>query len=88
MHTPPIQLPPFHPIFTQSSLDPNKQASSGWLEHFPRILGTLGILAAFGHSLLAMSGEESLAQVNREIEAPKLKNLLRTGLTMFIYTLS
>ena len=34
---------------------------------------------AFGHSLLAMSGEESLAQVNREIEAPKLKNLLRAG---------
>src|SRR5262249_48353351 len=30
------------------------------------LLGLIGILIAFGHSLLAMSGEESLAQVNRE----------------------
>jgi len=28
---------------------------------------------AFGHSILAMSGEESLAQVNREIEIPSSK---------------
>jgi len=34
------------------------------------VLGLFGILMAFGHSLLAMSGEESLAQVNREIEHP------------------
>jgi amino acid transporter len=32
--------------------------------------GLFGILMAFGHSVLAMSGEESLAQVNREIEHP------------------
>jgi len=44
-------------------------------------------MIAFGHSILAMSGEESLAQINREIEAPKLKNLLRTGLVIFIYSL-
>src|ERR1700733_9496198 len=31
-------------------------------------LGMFGILMAFGHSVLAMSGEETLAQVNREIE--------------------
>ena len=80
-----IHAPPFKPVFTQSSLDPLKQASSGWLEHFPRILGTIGILVAFGHSLLAMSGEESLAQVNREIAAPKLKNLLRAGRIIAIY---
>jgi hypothetical protein len=82
-----IHTPPFHPIFTQSSLDPTKQASSGWLEHFPRILGSIGILVAFGHSLLAMSGEESLAQVNREIESPKLKNLLRAGRLIAIYAI-
>jgi amino acid transporter len=82
-----IHLPPFHPIFTQTSLDPTKQASSGWLEHFPRILGSIGILVAFGHSLLAMSGEESLAQVNREIEAPKLENLLRAGRVIAIYAI-
>ena len=32
-------------------------------------------------------GEESLAQVNREIEAPKLQNLLRAGFIIFIYSL-
>ncbi|MGB9379076.1 APC family permease [Candidatus Binatus sp.] len=75
-HMPPLELK-----FTSDSL--------GWLKHFPgaRTIGTLGILIAFGHSILAMSGEESLAQVNREIEAPKLKNLLRAGMVIFIYSL-
>ena len=41
----------------------------------------------FGHSVLAMSGEETLAQVNREIEHPKLKNLEKTGLVIFVYSL-
>jgi amino acid transporter len=82
-----VSVPPLHPVFTQTSKDPTKEASSGWLEHFPAILGSLGILIAFGHSLLAMSGEESLAQVNREIEAPKLLNLRRTGRTIFLYSL-
>ena len=34
-----------------------------------------------------MSGEESLAQVNRELASPKLKNLKRTGLVVFIYSM-
>ncbi len=34
-----------------------------------------------------MSGEETLAQVNREIEHPKLKNLEKTGAVIFIYSL-
>jgi amino acid transporter len=86
-HTLNLSLPQLHPVFTQTSRDPTKEASSGWLEHVPGILGGIGILVAFGHSLLAMSGEESLAQVNREIEAPKLKNLRRTGMTIFLYSL-
>jgi amino acid transporter/nucleotide-binding universal stress UspA family protein len=45
------------------------------------------LLVGFGHSVLAMSGEETLAQVNREIEHPKLKNLEKTGLVIFIYSL-
>jgi amino acid transporter len=53
----------------------------------PSLIGLLGILIAFGHSVLAMSGEETLAQVNRELESPKLKNLQRTGLVIFIYSL-
>ena len=52
-----------------------------------RQIGALGILIAFGHSILAMSGEESLAQVNREIAYPKVKNLKRAGLVIFVYSM-
>jgi amino acid transporter/nucleotide-binding universal stress UspA family protein len=54
-----------------------------WLSHLTIVV----LLAGFGHSVLAMSGEESLAQVNREIESPKLKNLERAGLVIFVYSL-
>src|SRR5689334_21808183 len=47
----------------------------------------VAILMGFGHSILAMSGEESLAQVYREIEHPKVKNLKRTGLVIVVYSL-
>jgi amino acid transporter len=56
-------------------------------ESAPTFIGLLGITIAFGHSVLAMSGEETLAQVNRELEHPKLKNLKRAGLVIFIYSL-
>ena len=49
--------------------------------------GLFGILIAFGHSVLAMSGEESLAQVNREIASPKLRNLKRAALIIAIFSL-
>ncbi len=60
----------------------------GWLKGTaaPQIT-FIAILIGLGHSLLAMSGEESLAQVNREIEAPKLKNLERAGFVIFLYSL-
>ena len=51
------------------------------------LLGLIGILIAFGHSFLAMSGEESLAQVNRELEYPKHRNVMRAGFVIFIYSL-
>src|SRR5262249_49996749 len=51
------------------------------------LIGLIGILMAFGHSFLAMSGEESLAQVNRELEYPKHRNLMRAGLVIFLYSL-
>jgi len=51
------------------------------------MMGLFGILMAFGHSILAMSGEESLAQVNREIQHPKLKNLKRAAIVIAIYSL-
>ena len=51
------------------------------------LLSLLGLMIAFGHSVLAMSGEETLAQVNRELEHPKHENLMRAGLVIFIYSL-
>jgi len=48
----------------------------------------VAILIGLGHTVLAMSGEESLAQVYREIEAPKHKNLVRTGLVIFVFSLT
>jgi amino acid transporter len=51
------------------------------------LLGLIGILMAFGHSFLAMSGEESLAQVNRELEYPKHRNLMKAGMVIFLYSL-
>ncbi len=74
--------PPFTPVFNEESL--------GWLHSFQnkiKPLGLIGITIAFGHSLLAMSGEESLAQVYREIESPKLKNLEKTGFIVFLYSM-
>ena len=59
----------------------------GLAENAGIFLGLVGILMAFGHSFLAMSGEESLAQVNRELEYPKHKNLMKAGLVIFVYSL-
>jgi amino acid transporter len=53
---------------------------------FAHTLGLFGIMIAFGHSVLAMSGEESLAQVNRELASPKLKNLKRAAVIIAIYS--
>jgi amino acid transporter len=86
MHHISCTAPPLHPVFTDTGIGGN-ESSKGWLEGFPRIIGAIGVLIAFGHTLLAMSGEESLAQVNREIEAPKLKNLLRAGFVIFLYSM-
>jgi amino acid transporter len=61
----------------------------GFLKGTPLVpvLGLFGVLMAFGHSILAMSGEETLAQVNREIQHPKLKNLKRAAIIIAIYSL-
>jgi amino acid transporter len=58
----------------------------GWFKGtFWPTLPLIGMIIAFGHSILAMSGFETLAQVYREIAAPKLKNLKRTGNIVCIY---
>ena len=51
------------------------------------LIGVIGIIMSFGHSILAMSGEETLAQVYREVESPKLKNFERAALVVFVYSL-
>ena len=55
--------------------------------HWFSWLGAIGLLVAFGHSILAMSGEETLAQVYREVESPKLKNFKRAAFVVFVYSL-
>src|SRR5450755_320107 len=81
----PVQLPPnpLHP-----GVIPLNKESLGWLNGtwFSHITWII-LFVGFGHSVLAMSGEETLAQVNREIEHPKLKNLEKTGLVIFVYSL-
>ena len=78
-HLPPAPVPG-NMRFTRESL--------GWLWGTPWPTFTaIALLVGFGHSFLAMSGEESLAQVYREIEHPKIVNLRRTGLVIFVYSL-
>jgi amino acid transporter len=79
------------PLPTPENLHFSRE-SLGFLRHsYPeqdvaRMFGLFGILIAFGHSVLAMSGEESLAQVNRELAHPKLKNLKRAAVIIAIYS--
>jgi len=72
----PAQIPPPP---TPANLEFSHE-SLGWLNGtvWPTI-PVVAIIIAFGHSLLSMSGFETLAQVYREIAAPKLKNLKLTG---------
>ncbi|MFO0791064.1 MAG: amino acid permease [Pirellulales bacterium] len=59
------------------------RAPQSWLS----LVGVVGIIIAFGHSILALSGEETLAQVYREVESPKLPNFKKVGFIVFAYSL-
>jgi amino acid transporter len=83
----PVQIPP-NPFKSGILLDRESlgwlySLRGTWLTHMTWFIAFVG----FGHSVLAMSGEETLAQVNREIAHPKLKNLEKTGLVIFVYSL-
>ena len=81
------ELPPETPPVTGAEPEERKaEPRLGLLPNAGALLGLIGILMAFGHSFLAMSGEESLAQVNRELEHPKHKNLMRAGFVIFVYS--
>src|SRR2546425_8286899 len=72
----PAQMPPPP---TPSNLEFGEDAL-GWLRGTRWIqISAVVVIIAFGHSLLAMSGFETLAQVYREIESPKLKKLKITA---------
>ena len=85
LRTPGVSFPPnpLHPGVIPLNKESLGWLNGTWLSHLMFVIAFVG----FGHSVLAMSGEETLAQVNREIEHPKLKNLERTGLVIFIYSL-
>jgi amino acid transporter len=84
MLQPHVQLPPPP---TLANLTFSKEAL-GWLDgtRWAQI-SAIAIIIAFGHSLLSMSGFETLAQVYREIAYPKLKNLRLTGNLVCAYAL-
>jgi len=76
----PAPLPPTTPQITPEAW--------GWLNDisWAKAIGAVGILVAIGHSVLAMSGEETLAQVYREIAKPKLKNMKRAAFVIFLFS--
>jgi amino acid transporter len=77
----PVPFPTLENIhFTDSAVGWLK--GSAWTQ-----VSFIAILIGLGHSVLAMSGEESLAQVNREIASPKLKNLKRAAVIISVYSL-
>jgi amino acid transporter/nucleotide-binding universal stress UspA family protein len=55
--------------------------------HWLSFIGVIGLFIAFGHSILAMSGEETLAQVYREVESPKMPNFKKAAFIIFVYSL-
>ncbi|HXB67280.1 MAG TPA: APC family permease [Candidatus Acidoferrales bacterium] len=80
---PKVTLPPA-PIPSNLHFAPE---ALGWFQGtiWPTI-PFVAIVIAFGHSLLSMSGFETLAQVYREIAYPKLKNLRYTGNLVCVYS--
>ncbi|MGA3104849.1 MAG: APC family permease [Terriglobales bacterium] len=79
-----FHLPPFP---TRANIHYSSESLGFWKHsNLPHMFGVLGLIIGFGHSVLAMSGEESLAQVYRELAHPKLKNLKRTAIVIGVYS--
>jgi amino acid transporter len=67
------------PLPTPSNIHLTNE-SLGWLNGtFWAQISFVVLIVSFGHSILAMSGFETLAQVYRELAYPKLKNLRFTA---------
>ena len=82
-------LPPWPSLRNITYLTGDHGGALGWLRYtsLPYKVGLIGVLIGLGHSVLAMSGEETMAQVYREIEHPKLPNLKKAALVIFLYSL-
>jgi amino acid transporter len=82
-------LPPWPHLRNITYLTGEHGGALGFLKHssWPHRFALLGILIGLGHSVLAMSGEETMAQVYREIEHPKLPNLKKAAVVIFLYSL-
>ncbi len=65
------------------------QQALGLLKEFEwhKAIGALGMMMAFGHSVLALSGMETLSQVYREIEYPKPQNIKKAAWMIFAFAL-
>src|SRR3954447_6461715 len=71
---------PSHVVLNNESL--------GWLQGtFWPTIPIVVVIIAFGHSLLSMSGFETLAQVYREIASPKMKNLKLAANIVCVYAI-
>ncbi|MCR5504729.1 MAG: APC family permease, partial [Elusimicrobiaceae bacterium] len=63
------------------------EEAMGWAANIPFMqkVGYIGVLIVLGHSVLALSGLETLAQVFRELEYPKIQNLKKTAMIIFVF---
>ena len=76
----PLLPAPHNLVFNDDSL--------GWFKGtFWPTFPIVAIIIAFGHSLLSMSGFETLAQIYREIASPKMKNLKITANIVCFYAI-
>lgn len=75
-------LPHLFPQLTDDLRDNFEKPGS-----FLGLIGVVGLMIAFGHSILAMSGEETMAQVYREVESPKLPNFKKAAIVIFSYAM-
>lgn len=82
-----LKKEPFFTHLPQFELKLSDEAY-GWLKNVDwlKTITAASIMIAFGHTLLALSGEETLGQVYREVEYPKLKNFLRAALIIFVFS--
>ena len=79
-------LPP-NPL--DMSIIPNTRDTLGWLSGtwLSRMI-LITLLAGIGHASLAVGGVEVLAPISREIEHPRVRNLWKAALVVFVYGLA